>query len=275
MKKKILFGLLGLVVTMFTMTACSNDDDNNNGGVASGLKLTSVEWRDGEMSNYTYDEQGRIIKLSHSYSVSGQNEVVTFDYQNNTIKMTEYDNGVEGITAKYTIENGLITEGVETNDEGEVIGNMKYSYDKEGQLVSISKKYERYGYDDKNISINWKDGNIDSYTYNSNSGSSDSKPETYTCQYTSYSTAKGLVVNYFALDFGIPIYYDLMPDFVLFNLGYFGKQPKNLLSSVQYDDEIDSYTYTFAGKDGYVSSCTVTEKYDGKTYTHVQKYTWE
>ncbi len=65
---------------------------------------------------------------------------------------------------------------------------------------------------------------------------------------------------------------------MLFKLGYFGKQPKNLLASVQepHYGNIDytyTYTYGFEGKDGYVSSRTIT--INNQPRTIVQKYTWE
>ena len=269
MKKKILFGLLGLVVAMFTMTACSNDDDDNNGG-ASGLKLTSIEtseegpygWK--ENVTNTYDEQGRIKKYSWSYN--GKKATYTYDYQGNTIKMTEYDgdDNVEGTTTKYTLENGVITKGVETNDEGEVVRNYYFSYDKDGQLVSITTGNHE-------VSIVWKDGNIESYT--EKDGSSLYQ---YTCKYTSESAVKGLVVDNWGLELGV---FDTQ-EHMLFKLGYFGKQPKNLLASVHenhlsYEDDY-TYFYGFEGKDGYVSSCTITRTYkSGGTTTYVEKYTWE
>ena len=275
MKKKILFGLLGLVVAMFTMTACSNDDDDNNGG-ASGLKLTSIEtseegpygWK--ENVTNTYDEQGRIKKYSWSYN--GKKATYTYDYQGNTIKMTEYDgdDNVEGTTTKYTLENGVITKGVMTNDEGEVVSNYNFSYDKDGQLVSIvmnavgsSSTYE--------ATIVWKNGNIESLTEKEGS-----TLYQYTCKYTSESAVKGLVVGFWGLEF------DIFDDeeYMLFKLGYFGKQPKNLLASVHENRPSNNsdytYTYGFEGKDGYVSSRTITRSYElGGTTTYVEKYTWE
>ena len=272
MKKKILFGLLGLVVAMFTMTACSNDDDNNNGG-ASGLKLTSMEYTYGEYvdkENYIYDEQGRIKKFSWSSNNEYKGTVtVTYDYQGNTIIMTQYDDDVEGTTTKYTLENGVITKGVVTNDEGEVVGNSNFSYDKDGQLVSIvGNEGNSYVYE---TTIVWKDGNIESYTEKEGSYLNQ-----HTCKYTSESAVKGLVVDLDGIDLG---------DFdnegkILFKLGYFGKQSKNLLASIQCDRGTYSsytyYTYGFEGKDGYVSSRTITRTYkSGGTTTYVQKYTWE
>ena len=266
MKKKILFGLLGLVVAMFTMTACSNDDDDNNGGVASGLKLTSIETSvEGtsggkEKVTNTYDEQGRIKKYSRSYN--GKNDTYTFDYQGNTIIITEYNDDVEGTTIKATLENGVMTKGVTTNDEGEVVENSNLSYDKDGQLKSIvrndvgsSSTYEE--------TFVWKDGNIESYTEKEGSYLNQ-----HTCKYTSEPAVKG-IVNIFD---GV--------DAMLLKLGYLGKQPKNLLASVhekQGTNEFDyTYTYRFEGKDGYVSSRTITRTYkSGGTTTYVQKYTWE
>ena len=272
MKKKILFGLLGLVVAMFTMTACSNDDDDNNGGVASGLKLTSVEWRNGEYvdkENYTYDKQGRVEKYSWSSNNEYKGTVTyTFDYQDNTIIMTQYDDDVKGTTTKYTLENGLITKGVVTNDEGEVVGNSNFSYDKDGQLVSIAENEVGYAGSSYTYeaTIVWKDGNIESRTEKEGTSLSQA-----TYQYTSELAVKGLVVGHEGIDFEV---FD-SEEFILFKLGYFGKQPKNLLASVQGKrgpNEFDyTYTYGFEGKDGYVSSCTRSSK-SGST---VEKYTWE
>ena len=274
MKKKILFGLLGLVVAMFTMTACSNDDDDNNGGVASGLKLTSIErvgnggeWE--EKITNTYDKQGRIIKYFR-HDEKGT-VTYTYDYQDNTIKITEYDDDVEGTTTKYTLENGLITKGVVTNDEGEVVGNSNFSYDKDRQLVSIvGNEGNYYVYEE---TIVWKDGNIESYIHKYGSSQSSGSSIQCTCKYISESAVKGLVVDLDGIDLGN---FDDQ-DYMLFKLGYFGKQPKNLLASIHKkegtSESDDIYTYGFEGKDGYVSSRTKNSGKWGSTY--VDKYTWE
>ena len=291
MKKKILFSLLSLVVCMFTMTACSNDDDNNNGGGASGLKLTSVDWGDevnGKCS-YIYDEQGRIKKLS--YSARKDAYSATYDYQSNKIIVTTegtYNGYWKNIT-EYTLKDGVITDGVVTDDEGEVIEKDEFSY-KDGQLVSVMEKEVGENGDTYEISINWKDGNIESYVSKRSRNSFSEQWQT-TCQYTSESAVKGLVVCYTGIGFA---FFEEKED-ILFKLGYFGKQPKYLLSAIHkfseqlrndengntytYREERDqTYSYGFEGKDGYVSSRTVTEKninFGEKEKTYVEKYTWE
>ena len=292
MKKKILFSLLSLVVCMFTMTACSNDDDNNN-GTTSGLKLTSMDWGDRKI-NYTYDEQGRIKKLSY-YSNGKEIEVYDYTYQNNKIVVEETDNGRENekYITEYTLKDGLIVEAL---DGGQYSGKCKYTYayDKDRQLISIIEKES----DDENdwwrtfeTSINWKDENIESFTEKKSSSSGiGSEQWQSTCQYTSESAVKGLVVD---VHWGIGLFGREQED-ILFKLGYFGKQPKNLPSAVheneEYHDENGNknliyeenytYSYGFEGKDGYVSSCTITEKRKNsgsseKTETSIVKYTWE
>ena len=293
MKKKILFSLLSLVVCMFTMTACSNDDDNNN-GTTSGLKLTSIVDSDGDKTDFTYDNQGRIKKLSAYYSDGSGSEIYDYTYQDNKIVVEETDNGRENekYITEYTLKDGLIVEAL---DGGQYSGKCKYTYayDKDRQLISIIEKES----DDENdwwrtfeTSINWKDGNIESFT-EKKSGSFMIGSEQWqsTCQYTSEFGVKGLAVAWWAINI-----FGREQEDILFKLGYFGKQPKNLPSAIHafseqtYNDENgnpftyrreEDYinSYGFEGKDGYVSSCTTTYKSSGseETKTYISKFTWE
>ena len=261
MKEKFLFGLLGLLVCMFTMTACSNDDDDNtNNGTTSEVKLASMEWGNGNKINYIYDEQGRIKKLSYYY---GEKDSTIYDYtyQDNKIVVEKTENGYKSIMTEYTLNNGLIVEA---------LGKSKFAYDKDRQLVS---RIEEIGGTTSETSINWKDGNIESCT-TKESSRFESGSKTCTYQYTSESAAKGFPVD----DFGIAVWGN--QEKILFKLGYFGKQPKNLLSAVhsssEYGNYSNSYDYTysygFEGKAGYLSSCII--KSNGSS-EKVVKYTWE
>ena len=282
MKKKILFGLLGLVVCMFTMTACSNDDDNNN-GTTSGLKLTSIVDSDGDKTDFTYDNQGRIKSVHYFIASRNGTHDCVYTYQDNKIVVEETDNESPNkkYITEYTLKDGLIVEELESD----YAVKYTYTYDKDRQLVSIIEKEN----EDKEYattyetSINWKDGNVESWTRKRGNGQWQA-----TYQYTSESAMKiGYLINCFGME--------QMRETALTK--FFGKQPKNLPSAVHevyewsWSDE-DGNTgilrnemnstgsYGFEGKDGYVSSCTTTttEKKSGsseKTETYVEKYTWE
>lgn len=264
MKQKFLFGLLGLLVCMFTMTACSSDDDDNtNNGTTSEVKLTSMEWGSENKINYIYDEQGRIKKLSYYYYGGKDSTIYDYTYQDNKIVVEKTNNGYKSIMTEYTLNNGLIVEAL-----GKSGGKSKFAYDKDRQLVSI---IEEIGKTTDEISINWKDGNIESYTAKEGSGSwsgSEQWQATCTCQYTSESAAKGFLVN---VNIG-----GLANQEILFKLGYFGKQSKNLPSAVHFENSSYSsdytYSYGFEGKGGYVSSCII--KNNGSS-EKVVKFTWE
>ena len=268
MKQKFLFGLLGLLVCMFTMTACSSDDDDNtNNGTTSEVKLTSMEWGSENKINYIYDEQGRIKKLSYYYYYGGKDSTIyDYTYQDNKIVVEKTNNGYKSIMTEYTLNNGLIVEAL-----GKSGVKSKFAYDKDRQLVSRIEEDGRTTYE---RSINWKDGNIESYTTKKISESWSGSKSTSTYQYTSESAAKGFPVD----DLGIGLWAN--QEKILFKLGYFGKQPKNLLSAVHSEDSDYSgnyshdytYSYGFEGKDGYVSSCII--KSNGSS-EKVVKFTWE
>ena len=280
MKKKILFSLLSLVVCMFTMTACSNDDDNNN-GTTSGLKLTSIVDSDGDKTEFTYDEQGRIKSVHYFIASRNGTHDCAYTYQDNKIVVEETDNESPNkkYITEYTLKDGLIVEELESGNAAN--SKYTYTYDKDRQLVSIIEKENEYR--TYETSITWKDGNVESCT---RKRGNEQWQATY--QYTSEPAMKiGYLINCFGMD--------QMRETALTK--FFGKQPKNLPSAVHevYEwswsdedgntgirrNEMNSTTsYGFEGKDGYVSSCTTTttEKRSGsseKTETSISKLTWE
>ena len=256
MKQKFLFGLLSLLVCMFTMTACSNDDDNNNGGgdVKSGLKLASVDWgndgKDGDTGGkhtFTYDQQGR-VKMDVYNEVHGITELYHYDYQEDKIVVTITEANSQSSKMEFILKDGLV---VELRD---YYGNDYYTYDKDKQLIGVkTSNFE--------TSIVWKNGNMVSCTTKDNYGN-----DTYTYEYTSELAVKSFIhVSDFCIE-------GLEEADVLFNMGYFGKQPKNLLASVTGSDGTSyAHSYKFEGKDNYVSEWTVT----GKSKTNTRKLTWE
>ena len=280
MKKKILFSLLSLVVCMFTMTACSNDDDDdNNNGTTSELKLTSMVEGDGSKTDFTYDNQGRIKSVHYFIASRNGTHDCVYTYQDNKIVVEETDNESPNkkYITEYTLKDGLIVEALESGNAAN--SKYTYTYDKDRQLVSIIEKNEDRIYE-TSTSINWKDGNVESWTRKRGNGQWQA-----TYQYTSVSAMK---IGYFMNCFGM----EQMRETALTK--FFGKQPKNLPSAIhesndwsdengnirrEYENDV-TYSYGFEGKDGYVSSgtATITEKRSGsseKTETSISKFTWE
>ena len=270
MKKKIFFGLLGLLVCMFTMTACSSDDDNNNGGgTTSGLKLTAVDWGDTDAYLFTYDTQGRLKTSTYYAPGHSPHHIDTYAYldDKNKIVVTEKSNFSKDLydyQYEYTLKDGLIVEMKKTDYNGEISCKGSYTYDNDRQLIGLKADWGNFQY---STTINWKDGNIESYAGGKLYGK-------YTCQYTSEPAERGLVLS----EYGMYIF-ESNSEEMLFKMGYFGKQPKNLLASVQGTSESKNENYTFSyqfeGKNGYVSERTVIMKKGETTRTYTAKFTWE
>ena len=78
------------LVAMFMslgFVSCSSDDDDDNGGVSitSGKKLMSVSSNYGTTINFTYGEDGKLIRASY-----GDPKYINLDWSGNTITLTTH-----------------------------------------------------------------------------------------------------------------------------------------------------------------------------------------
>ncbi len=100
--------------------------------------VTSMTTPDGEVLNYTYDDLGRLTTLASStvtyaqnleYDVAGR--LVSLDYQNVMNKTFAY------FDWDYTGKGGWLQQVITEVENGPVLQNFEYNYNKNGNIVSI------------------------------------------------------------------------------------------------------------------------------------------
>lgn len=213
-----MWGYFLMMALCVSITACSEDDEENeNGGGGSSSSSfigTSMQvTEDGETENFlfTYDSQGRIIKVSSTRTD------ITYTYENDKIivteKNTEYDSWY--YRTIYNLNNKGLIISSESGENGYNYDEYIYEYDEQNRLIRCTSDY------DWNEFI-WNGGNIVKDGY---------YDITY---YEGKEDTKG--INGFVLDIG-----DM--DEVLYAGGYFGQKSANLIKSAYGEN----YSYSWEG----------------------------
>ena len=268
----LLFGLF-LCVTVFS--ACGGDDesssgDNNGSGSIpqTSKHVAKIITEDGSRifeSTYTYDSQGRVIKVISTESATYENirTVTTYQYGETVILLKEDEEVIEKSQSfnksrsyAYTVENGRIVK----YKDGSTI--YTYSYDANNYLSSVCIEYNN---ESRTVNITWSNGNP-------------IKAGNVTYSYSNYDRVKG---SGFSLS-GCGM------NGSLGNYGYYGNTPRNLLSkssnrSALTDEEIKeneyalnewSYEYTF--QDNYITKIIYTPtKENNKNHKTISTIIWE
>lgn len=252
------------VVLCTNLVSCSDDDDSNGNGNSSGkgMKISTIIWNADEQryDEYSYDEQGRIIKLE-SYDEGVFYEQTTYEYNADNIVITSTSgNEKPHRTVCQLNTHGLI---VKVYDEEDSYDSSTCGYDADGQLISINEGGSTQTH------LTWENGNLTKAT-EEDSGGSYTNNISYTYN-QSLSSSQGLV----HLD---DILIDIVPGPLaiepLANSGYFGKIPQNLLSGITSDDGYDVKTESISYElsNGYVSKITLTR---GADILDVVTLTWK
>ncbi len=209
-----------MIVALFSATCSSSNDEENYGKqeIPSllGKRLTKINL--GTVTKeYTYDNQGRIIKIQDKSMVLGEiydANYRTYTYDNNTIIETIYEYNFS-YQVTYTLEKGRIIELYNRDS------NRTYNYDyKDGFLI------EEYS-PNRQIHYNWNDGNLMSVTYEN-----ENTKETY--EYTNYTCPQGF--------FPFGHYVSLCRIWGM--SGFLGKSMKNLPSKYTEDNYVEKYDWT-------------------------------
>lgn len=144
----------GVFVSLMALVSCNGDDDsseNANGG--NGTKRIAKEiWEYGthiEESVYSYDDKGRIIKITTTAN-GVVYDVITYTYGEMLINCTETQRDRQ-VAYIYKIENGLIVKRIKNGS------TTYYSYDSERHLSSYTVKD---GNSSQTTVISWSNGNI-------------------------------------------------------------------------------------------------------------------
>ena len=161
MKKyiSILSLTLGLLVSTIAFVACGSSDDDSTGGNSSDkqsskhiIKIIEEEGGSIYESTFTYDSQGRVIKIIESES-SGEgtnsHSEKTYQYGETVIITKEitqesWSNGQifsSSESHSFTLENGLIIKDEErqSNNTNSSTHTYNNAYNADGYLISITE----------------------------------------------------------------------------------------------------------------------------------------
>ena len=255
------------VLMSVSFSACggSDDDDNNGGGDTPSVskhlvKITMQEGNNTFCNEYTYDSNGRVVKVVNKKNGNDSGHTI-YTYTDNLIVKEQYYTGSNTVSeTRYELENGLIAKKTYGGK------NINYTYDN-GYLATLTRSKGGALYN-----FTWKDGNI------LNKKSADSEAED-SYEYTSYSTPQNF------------IYLDYIDDVDSELASFYGKSPKNLPSKrieVNLYDEgssnsnedgivkvTDTTSYDWTMKDGLPIKLIITEDtYIGPS-TMLVDFEWE
>ena len=159
MRKSILFVLLGLLVSVTAFMACGGDDEPSSGVTPQSskhvAKIITEEGSSFYESSFTYDSQGRVIKVTETESGTGTNSHSETEYQYGEMLIISkmkgegtYSNGQSFTRTEshsYTLENGRIVKDEEKQNSSS--STDIFSYDANNYLSSINTKM-----------LTWSDG---------------------------------------------------------------------------------------------------------------------
>lgn len=227
-----MWGYLLMMALCVSFTACSEDDDEGGpgGGNGNGHWGSSVQWVDDEgdsgNSTFTYDNQGRIIKIVDIEAEYDEEWITTYFYETDKITQIEKETGDDWYykTVYYLNNKGLIvsSKSEEHMSSGQIYydTNEYFEYDEQNKLIRRGREYDN--------TIDWKDviwenENIVSDSYSTN-----------IISYTNKADVRG--IN--GMTYGFTDAYSF-----LYASGYWGKKSANLIES----DGESTYSYTFEG----------------------------
>lgn len=232
---------------------------NNN----TSKLLKSITWTDGkdtEVAELKYDESGRISE----YYIDGklQNK---YSYAGNTIKITE-----DGDNYTYNISDGLVTTSHTFLDGDYVDIDHNYTYNNNGQLVSIVSTEKESGSSYIYTSTSkwtWDGGNLSSWI-----GENDE--DTETAQYSYYNDLTSEPIIRALFGFNPSLYLDDFYEIIAI-YPYIGTLPQNLFKNViENDAEGRTWNYNYSyeqNNDGDISKVTITFK----DHTYIYTFDWD
>ncbi len=173
-------GVLFLALSLgFSLTACNSDENHGSftdkhgaGGpmtTAEGKRIKSIQTMD-ETITFTYDAQGRIVKMTEQDRDDAEVDVTTYEYHGNSIIACEYgdDNKIDD-KVEYTVTNGLIVKSVEKNSISPDKETFRYHENRLVEYVQDRDESSTYTWTAGNITglteRDEKETDITSYTY--------------------------------------------------------------------------------------------------------------
>ena len=254
MKKNlsILSLTLGLLMCVTAFSACGGDDESSSGVPPQSSKhIAKIITEEGNTFyeySFTYDSQGRVIKVIETRTGTGTNSYSETEYQYGEMLIVSkmkregtYSNGqpfTHTLSHSYTLENGLIVKDKEQQNGS--TSTDTFSYDSNNYLSSISSKI-----------ITWSEGNLTELGD------------------TSFEYSNNLWVKGFFLGLD-----GSNMDECLFAKGYYGNIPKYLPSKSSWRTSGETYDYTVKGS--YVTKVVITPFVeDNKRHKSTSTIIWE
>ncbi len=239
--KKIFKLVLFFGVMAFGLSACSDDDDDKLSGVIDSLDM-QVEGTTVATQKFTYDQEGRLIKVTEPVIGEGDDVEVfyTFTYAENkvTVEFSEGEDDTDSEKYVFTLDGKKAISFISTS------GTI------EGQLVYDGNKLQKWVQYRKTTEFTWKDGNITFI----NSEEEDSTGEVSVSSYENKAN-----IDYNAIFEAFP--YCMMSGAAY--AGILGEKTKNVILPQGANFDIET-------KDGYITKVSFTE--EGITSTIVFNY---
>lgn len=176
---KFLYNIL-IICTLVTLVSCENAlgpqlDDTKTIKTETKWSVSPInKAKLHKVEEIKYNQNGKVIN-KFSYNEFGRIESSSsYEYENNkeieTISEYSGDKVVKEITITSILENGLVVREEIKNDDGSVLDSKQFSYDNNGNIISIKScndnddcdntvKYDNI-YDDGNLRV--------TYTINNN-----------------------------------------------------------------------------------------------------------
>ncbi len=186
---KIIYNVNGQVRLTQNLVYDTNDDlieiNDENGLVESSygynssnnlIQVIDYQYNDDNsnfemIKNISYNNDNKISNIEEIFNVYNADDG-TLNYQNNSNRMVTYGNNsitiiyddISNRMVELTLSNNLIT-GVKIFSSNELVSDMVFSYDDEGNCISGSGPYEPGLYDTTDIDLNVIYGNKEKNTH--------------------------------------------------------------------------------------------------------------
>ena len=176
---KFLYNIL-IICTLAALASCENTlgpqlDDTRKIKTETKWSVSPINKdKQHKVEEIKYNQSGKVIKKVNFNEFGRISSSSSYEYKNNKEieKISEYngDKVIKEITITSTLENGLVVREEITNNEGAVLDSKQFSYDNNGNVISIKSCNGNDDCDNTIIYDNvYTDGNLSvTYTINNN-----------------------------------------------------------------------------------------------------------
>lgn len=245
MKTLRLFGMAMMAILMgASLSSCSKDENPK----VDEKKLARISYTDGDYTQFTYDDKGRVIVTEDISMSEGCTWKETMVWEDDAVKITTIEKGYEAYPNNYTLSlvNGLVKERFSSDS-----GLYTFDYNKSNRLIEWGKEGSKISIiwdGDRMVSVKRESSNI-TITYGRS------------CEKGYFPFFGDTVGTWFYI-------YNAHPELA----GLRSTQIPEIITYT-YDSgksSVEIYSYEF-DQDGYISKIIVSGETNTRTYT----LTWE